>query len=257
MKSVYTAVFLVFVAVLAIGVTGQVWKTYEVTGFEFNSSDNSSKYNISVSARPQVSDDTKVLDSSNSPNYYIQNLLEQTENEELSSQYLLSDKVVEKLEDVDFVKYGDRYHNISLEKTGELGLDVDAELVDSSASFFDPAKIQMTLKTTENDSVVWSGAPPPFGVITAESRTENYISLWNPNYTQNEYVHTGLWKNIKIVNSIGIGTEISPDKTIQQNYMIYPYQGIAEGNYTVQETLQKQAKIYRPEIRYELQFEIR
>ncbi|MFB6100767.1 MAG: hypothetical protein ABEK16_05855 [Candidatus Nanohalobium sp.] len=150
MRTAYIITILVFTVITAIfWVAGPLWKNYEVTGFDFNSTDNTSKYRISIE-QTATQKDAETLNSSNITGYRAQMIVQITA-ENSTQVYLMPDSTARKISESGYITHRSRSYRTTIEKAGGVGTWVEAELLDSGASFRDPAVIQLKLNT-ENDT---------------------------------------------------------------------------------------------------------
>lgn len=135
----------------------------------------------------------------------------------------------------EYVRADEWFYEPTIGETGptHLPVEFEATLVDDSVRPFDPARIDFSITNTGDKGIgVFSGAPGPFGVLSAESNGDR-LTLWSDAYAESDHVRT-TGRSVRGANDIGIVTELDPGETRTREYQVDRWR-LAPGTYPVSE----------------------
>lgn len=96
-------------------------------------------------------------------------------------------------------------------------LEFTANLDDSTITGEDPAVIKIAVQNIGDTTIeLSSGAPAPFGVLTAESPAENGTPLWSDAYEESD--HVDITSEGLAVEDIGLVTTLDQDERVEEFY---------------------------------------
>ncbi|ADD07634.1 uncharacterized protein Nmag_4115 (plasmid) [Natrialba magadii ATCC 43099] len=127
-------------------------------------------------------------------------------------------------------------------------VDHDVVPIDLQITDVDPDERRFTLELTAEDEpiLVFSGAPEPFGILSAYPLIDGNIDaddgraiLWTDTYEEDGHVHVGEGDGDPSigVNDIGITTTLEPGESIHETYEIHEEWGFESGHYQLEDAL--------------------
>lgn len=125
--------------------------------------------------------------------------------------------VLDRLDDTQLVRVGNRYFNTYVERPGKFPVTVDA-----TVEFGLPEpRVTFSVRNEGDETVsVLTGPPAPFGVLRYEAADSDETGvLWTEQYrdTEHVFVEDG---EVTMVHSIGIGLELSPGESVSGTYTV-------------------------------------
>ena len=113
-------------------------------------------------------------------------------------------------------------------------LEIEADILDGTASPFDPATVVLGLRNTGDDDLVVTGGPPaPFGIVRLKG-TAGEILLWSEAYEASEHLRTIGGTSVRQANDVAIETVIPPGELVTERYALR-WRNLETGDYTLSE----------------------
>lgn len=161
------------------------------------------------------------------------------------------------IEKFDYIKYRNRYYDLSFEGPEELSdreLLFDARLMDDKITPGDPAEMQLKLNIESDSNITIStGAPYPFKTLYASSENGR-ICIWSEEYAKSDYVSSycegGGVKHISFRKTHNSG------EVIQRNYSIRSQDVNETGSYVIEEDLEYYNGSMEKTLKYRIDFEL-
>jgi hypothetical protein len=189
----------------------------------------------------EVEEDADIMDVDQNYNHLRARLDTYAEHpeEEKYSQSTISmtqEGTLKALNNSDYVKYEGTYYNVTFEmpeKPSQDAMSFNAELIDSSITPQNPAKMQLELEINTEENVTISGGPGyPFQVLYAVSG-EKRVCMSSKKYEETEHVSDTICVDGGLVNAIGLMKEQKSGDVLSDNYTI-KHQSVREpGDYIV------------------------
>jgi hypothetical protein len=123
-----------------------------------------------------------------------------------------------------------------LENRGDLPVDVEAAVVRPPMSEAEASRLRLALVNGDDREVsVFSGAPPPFGVLRVEAVNGDGESLlWTDAYRENTHVGTE-GRSVTFVEDIGLTTSLPAGERLERTFAVVDV--LDPGEYVVRSTV--------------------
>lgn len=144
----------------------------------------------------------------------------------------LPEELLEAVATHQYVSLDGTFYWAGLENRGALPVDVEAEAVQASMAGDDEARLRLALVNGGDREVsVFSGAPPPFGVLYVEAVDGDGQSLlWTDAYRENTHVGTE-GRSVTFVEDLGLTTPLQAGERLERTFAVVG--ALAPGAYVV------------------------